>query len=94
MKARSIRRCALCGSTARVEANHVGGSNHIAWFTSPLCGMHHDRFHALLRQADVSLEFTPHTLRRIFRVLKAVLVFLWMVIEYGQKAFDKDKEDQ
>ena len=30
-----IRRCVICGSTQRVEANHVGGRNLIAWFTGP-----------------------------------------------------------
>ncbi len=75
-------RCVICGSTARVEANHVGGRNHIAWFTCPLCGEHHDRFHALLRQAGVDLRYTPDPVERCIRVLKAIFVFAWMVVEW------------
>jgi len=76
-----VRRCAICSSDERVEANHVGGQNHIAWFTIPLCGQHHDRFHALLRHVGVDLRYTPDHVERLIRVLKAVLVFTWMVVE-------------
>jgi hypothetical protein len=76
-----IRRCVICGSTRRVEANHVGGRNLIAWFTGPLCGDHHDRFHALLRQMRLDLRYTSEPVERAIRVLKAILVFAWMVLE-------------
>jgi hypothetical protein len=76
-----VRRCVICGSARRVEANHVGGRNHIAWFTGPLCGEHHDRFHALLRQAGVDLQYTADPVRRITRALKAKMVFEWMLVE-------------
>lgn len=76
-----IRRCVICGSTRRVEANHVGGRNHIAWFTTPLCGDHHDRFHVLLRQMRLDLRYTPEPVERAIRVLKAILLFAWMVLE-------------
>jgi hypothetical protein len=76
-----IRKCVICGSTRRVEANHVGGRNHIAWITSPLCGEHHDRFHALLCQAGVDLRYTREPVERGLRVLKAMFVFGWMVVE-------------
>jgi hypothetical protein len=70
-----------CASARRVEANHLGGRNHIAWITCPLCGEHHDRFHALLRQAGVELQYTPDPVERGIRVLKAILIFAWMVVE-------------
>jgi hypothetical protein len=78
------RKCAICTSAKRVEDNHVGGRNHIAWFTIPLCGEHHDRFHALLRQIGVDLRNTPDHVERLIRVLKAILVFTWMVVEAFQ----------
>lgn len=78
---KGVRRCAICGSAQRVEANHVGGRNLIAWFTSPLCGEHHDRFHALLRQMQLDLRYTSEPVERAIRVLKAILVFAWMVLE-------------
>jgi hypothetical protein len=74
-------KCVICGSTGRVEANHVGGRRHIAWFTMPLCGEHHDRFHVLLNQIRLDLRCTPDPVERSLRVLKATLVFGWMVIE-------------
>jgi hypothetical protein len=75
------RKCAICGSTGRVEANHVGGRQQIAWFTVPLCGGHHDKFHVLLNQIRLDLRYTPDPIERSLRVLKALLVFGWMVIE-------------
>ena len=78
---KKIRKCVICGGTHRVEANHVGGRNHIAWFTIPLCGEHHDRFHALLNQMRLDLRYTPDPVERSIRVLKAILIFAWMVVE-------------
>jgi hypothetical protein len=75
------RRCVICGSARRVERHHVGGRNHVAWFTIPLCGEHHDRFHELLNQVRLDLRYTPDPVERRIRVLKAILVFAWMVIE-------------
>ena len=81
MKTTKTRRCAICGSAHRVEANHVGGRNHVAWFTAPLCGEHHDRFHALLRQSGVDLRYTRNPLVRSIHALQATLVYAWMVVE-------------
>lgn len=89
-----IRRCVICGSTRRVEDNHVGGRNHVAWFTGPLCGNHHDRFHVLLRQMRLDLRYTSDPVERAIRVLKAILVFAWMVLEGLQHAANWRKEDQ
>jgi hypothetical protein len=47
----------------------------------PLCGEHHDRFHVLLNQIRLDLRYTPDPVERSLRVLKATLVFGWMVIE-------------
>ncbi len=81
-----IRKCVICGSTHRVESNHVGGRNHVAWFTGPLCGDHHDRFHILLCQMRLDLRYTSDPIERAIRVLKAILVFAWMVLEGLQHA--------
>src|SRR4051812_24279497 len=86
-------RCVICGSRARVEAHHVGGRNHIAWFTCPLCGNHHDHFHVLLRQAGVELQYTPNPAERCTRVLKAILVFEWMVLEGLKSDMSQKGED-
>ncbi len=89
-----IRRCVICGSTRRVEANHVGGRHLIGWFSSPLCGDHHDRFHVLLRQMRLDLRYTSDPVERAIRVLKAILVFAWMVLEGLQHADNWKKGDQ
>jgi hypothetical protein len=78
---RQNRRCAICDSTERVEANHAGGEKHVAWFTSPLCGQHHDEFHAMLRQAGVNLSSTSDGIERIRRALAAIKVFEWMLLK-------------
>jgi hypothetical protein len=89
-----IRRCVICGSTRRVEANHVGGRHLIAWFTGPLCGDHHDRFHVLLRQMRLDLRYTSDPVERAIRVLKAILVFAWMVLEGLQHGANWRKGDE
>jgi len=89
---KKTRRCVICGSTHRVEANHVGGRNLVAWFTGPLCGEHHDRFHVLLRQMRLDLRYTSEPVERAIRVLKAILVFAWMVLEGLEHAVNRRKE--
>jgi hypothetical protein len=88
-KSKRVRRCVICGRPERAEGNHVGGRKHIAWFTMPLCGEHHDRFHALLRQIGVDLRYTADPDERLIRVLKAILVFTWMVLEGFQYAIGR-----
>lgn len=73
--------CAFCGSTRDVELHHVGGRQHIAWFTIPLCRTHHERLTEALRQAAVNMSYTPDRRERQTRVRKAVLVFSWMLEE-------------
>lgn len=74
-------RCVLCGSNSEVERHHIGGRFHIAWFTVPLCRQHHVRLTEMLRAAGVEMTFTNDRMERTKRILKAVLVFVWMVIE-------------
>ena len=78
---REQRHCAVCDSTKDVEANHVGGRNHVAWFTSPLCRSHHDQFHAMLRQAGVDLRYTADPIERYIRAMEAKLIFEWMLLQ-------------
>lgn len=89
-----VRKCVICGSPERVEMNHVGGQNHLAWFTMSLCGDHHDRFHALLRQIGVDLRYTSDSVERFIRVLKAILVFTWMTLEAFQHAMRNRKKQR
>jgi len=78
---RRLRRCVICLSTREVQGNHVGGKYHVVWFTSPLCKEHHDRFHALVRQAGVDLRYTKDPVERLRRALAATKIFEWMLLE-------------
>lgn len=74
-------RCVICGSRENVEQNHLGGQNHIAWFTMPFCRKHHDQFHALLRSAGVDLTYTTDPRERVLRALGATWVANWVFTE-------------
>jgi len=77
--------CAICGSKD-IERNHVGGRNHIAWFTMPLCRTkHHPQFHALAKAAGINFEYTADPRERLIRAQKATMIFQWMIIEAQQE---------
>jgi len=84
-----IPRCVICGSSEGIEQNHVGGRNHVAWFTMPFCREHHERFHTLLRIAGVDLQNTPDSRERLIRALMATLVLQWMLLEALLLSFRK-----
>jgi hypothetical protein len=54
--------------------HHVGGENHVAWLSMPLCPEHHRQLHALLAAAGVNLEYTPDPVERRLRALIACQV--------------------
>ncbi len=90
VRAKASARCVICGSS-KAERNHVGGRNHVAWFTMPSCPKHHAQFHALLRIAGVDLEYTSDPRERLSRALKSCIVFQWMLMEELQKISRSDK---
>ena len=91
VRAKAGARCVICGSSKKIERNHVGGRNHVAWFTMPSCRKHHVQFHALLRIAGVDLEYTSDPRERLSRAVKSCLVFQWMLTEAQQKISRNDK---
>jgi len=72
--------CVICGAI-RIERNHLGGQNFVAWFTMPFCPKHHRQFHALVDAAGINLEYSPDPIVRLIRALKAMLVGAFMVLE-------------
>ncbi len=84
VRAKASVRCVICGSKD-AERNHVGGQNHVAWFTMPFCREHHDQFHALVRAAGIDLEYISDPRERLLRGLKANTVCQWMLTEALQK---------
>jgi hypothetical protein len=71
--------CIICGTRAGIEQNHVGGQNHVAWFTMPFCKTDHDKFHEVLRNIGVDLRHTPNKLERLSRASQAIIVCLWLI---------------
>lgn len=83
---KSAAYCVICGNKD-IERNHVGGRNHIAWFTMPFCLKHHRQFHALLKTAGVDLEYTADPRERLRRGIQACLLAVWILTE-AQKELD------
>jgi hypothetical protein len=79
-------RCVLCGSSNQVERHHIGGQNHIAWFTVPLCRKHHLELTTALSRAGVDMRYTPDVRERLRRARQATLVFLWMLGEFERES--------
>ena len=73
--------CVICGKQTGIEQNHVGGRNHVAWFTMPFCKVHHDEFHETLRNIGIDLRHTPDELERLGRASQAIIVCLWTLEE-------------
>lgn len=83
MKSRNTtkRVCVICGSDRKVEDNHAGGRNFMAWFTIVFCQQHHEQFHRQLENAEVYLRYTPNKLKRLVGAALALTIALWMVLQ-------------
>ena len=82
-------RCVLCGSTDRVELNHIGGRNHVIWITAPFCRKHHNEFHLRLRLAEIDLRYTDDRQERFRRARQATLIFLLMLEECAKEPVEE-----
>ena len=71
--------CVICGNRSDTERHHVGGRRHLVWLTAPLCLIHHNQLHRLLRTAGVDLEYTRDPVERLIRATKAISIFMCMV---------------
>jgi hypothetical protein len=85
--------CVICGKK-RIERNHAGGKNFVAWFTMPFCPKHHTQFHALVSAAGINLEHTPDPIERLIRALKALLVCAFMLLEGMQELNARTKSHE
>jgi hypothetical protein len=72
-------RCTICGSADRVEKHHVGGRNHVVWFTILLCRDHHLRLTAYIAAAGVDMRYSPDRLTRLRRARQAIYMLLWFL---------------
>ena len=81
--------CVICGNRSNTERHHIGGRRHLVWITAPLCRIHHDQLHQLLKIADVNLEYTADPVERLIRATKAINIFMCMVQDALHKARPK-----
>jgi hypothetical protein len=79
-----VGRCVICGRM-KIEHNHAGGRNFVAWFTMPFCPRHHAQFHALVAAAGINLEHHPDPYERLLRALKAIQICEFMLLEAMQE---------
>jgi hypothetical protein len=73
--------CVICGKRESVERHHIGGRKHLVWITAPLCHLHHERLHRLLKSAGIVLEYTSDPVERLIRATKAINIFMCMVLD-------------
>ena len=82
----------FCGSTQRMEDNHVGGQNHVRWLWIPSCGPDHDQFHVNCRRAGVDFGKQKSKLMSQVQSFKAQVVGMWMVVEEMEKEIRKQEK--
>jgi hypothetical protein len=71
--------CLQCGRKIRIEKHHVAGRNQDREFTVPLCQACHAQATEMLQRTDVDMRYTPNSVERVRRALKATAVFLSML---------------
>ncbi len=76
-----VRYCAICGSTKEIQEHHLGGRNHAAYFTIPLCPSHHEAVTIAIARARINMQRTSDTTERARRARQAAYVFLWFLDE-------------
>jgi hypothetical protein len=72
-------RCTICESTNHVERHHVGGRNHVVWFTILLCREHHVKLTHYIEAAGIDMRYTPDRLIRLRRARQAICMLLWFL---------------
>jgi hypothetical protein len=76
---RRTLRCAKCGSIHNVELHHIGGRNHVAWITIPLCQKHHVELTIAIRRAGIDMRYTSDKAERLRRARLTIYVCLWFL---------------
>lgn len=91
-QATSTGRCAICGREG-IQRHHVGGQNHIAWFTMPLCPPHHGEIGALITAGKIDLTYTDDPAERLVRAQEACQIFQWMLLQ-AQRELNHGKANE
>jgi hypothetical protein len=88
------KRCVLCGSTRDVQGNHLGGRQHLAWFTMPFCGECHSLFHTMVTRAGIDLSYAHDPIERFRRALEAIKIAEWMLLEQLKRITHRQGEKE
>jgi hypothetical protein len=77
-----------------MEDNHLGGQNHVSGIWLPFCGEDHKQFHVNCRRAGVDFSYTSDRSLGLIQALKAMLVGMWMVVEFLERNIKNQSEVQ
>ena len=83
--------CVICSATEDIQIHHVGGRNHVGWFTTPLCRPHHELLTKMIWVAGVDMRYTPNNKVRLIRAMMAAVIFVWALLE--KLAIELERED-
>jgi hypothetical protein len=95
---RSQKRCpkcsdqCFCGSSQRLEDNHIGGRKHAPSIWLPFCGAHHDDFHRNCERVGVQFGRIENRTLALIQAMKAMLIGIWMVVDWMEKQVRADME--
>jgi hypothetical protein len=79
------RCCAICGSTKDIQEHHLGGRQHAAYFTIPLCVPHHQEVSIAIQRADAEMmRYTSDRTERLIRIVMACSVLQWYACQQLQ----------
>ena len=84
-------RCTICESTDHVERHHVGGRNHVVWFTILLCREYHVKLTRYIEAAGVDMRYTPDRLERLRRARQAIRMLEWL-LDMQEEFISKDEK--
>jgi hypothetical protein len=85
------RCCAFCGSTKKIQEHHLGGRNHAAFFTIPLCEPHHKEVSIAIQRAYAEMmRYTSDRTERLRRIVMACSVLMWQACKHLENPEDSN----
>jgi hypothetical protein len=84
----------FCGSSKRLEDNHLGGRRYVPDVYLPFCGEDHAAFHVLCRRAGINFRAIKDRSMALIQALKAMLIGLWMVVDRLEKQMTSRRADE
>ena len=82
----------FAGVPTKSRIHHVGGRNHVVWFTIPLCRKHHVKLTAYIAAAGVDMRYSPDRPTRFRRARQAICMLLWFLDMQEEEFTSQDSE--